>query len=159
MRPQASYTNSLYPLAITVKQATSKLNDLKQQSVIISHESMSSPGSSADVSQGSADPGRGRSCICRQLADRLGAGWCRMALAGKLGSAPHGLSSPRRLVQAYSHGGVYIQEGEWKHMWAFPNLSIKFAFVPLASHLAKPRVRMEEAYKVTEQMAWTQGGE
>lgn len=51
MRPQASYTNSLYPLAIAVKQATSKLNDLKQQSVVISHESMSSLGSSADVSR------------------------------------------------------------------------------------------------------------
>lgn len=47
IRPQASYATSLYPLAITVKQATSKLNDLKQQSVIRSHEAMSSLGSSA----------------------------------------------------------------------------------------------------------------
>lgn len=51
VRPQASYVTSLFLLAITVKQATSKLNDLRQLSVIISHESMSSQAGSADVSQ------------------------------------------------------------------------------------------------------------
>lgn len=40
---------SLFPLAITVKPATS--NDLKQPSLIISHESMNSLDGSADVSQ------------------------------------------------------------------------------------------------------------
>lgn len=130
MKPQESYAASLCCLAITVKQATS--NGLNQQSVIISHESTSHLGSSADVSQAwliLAEVARASAGSWQVGWGLAGVGWPWLA---QLGSALRGLSSSRRPVQACSHGGVYVQESEWKYVLAFSGFSIKFAAVPSA---------------------------